>query len=1570
MITDWRAWIRKFALAIAVSSVTVSCRESIVLAQIIPDDTLGAESSVVTPDRIKGIESERISGGAVRGNNLFHSFSEFNIGEGRGGYFENPTAIENIFSRVTGSNPSEILGTLGVLGNANLFFLNPNGIIFGDNASLDLRGSFLATTADNILFPDGNKFSAVNPDVPSLLTVNVQQPIGLEFEGKEGIITNAADLAVASRQTLSLSGRDVATTGSLTAPGGKVEVLGTNSVALLEDANIDVSAPTGGGTVLIGGDFQGQGTIPNAKRTYVGDRVTINADTLNYGNGGKVIVWADEVTGFYGSISARGGAESGNGGLVEVSGKEHLIFRGNVNTSAVNGLPGTLLLDPTNIIIADGSGDEAGDGTDTFAGNNSGIEGSILSKPLSQINDTAPTTIYESELEGLSGDTNIILQATNDITLQDLIDNELELAAGAGVITLSADADEDGVGDFVMENAVADTIFTNGRDIEISGTNLTLSNIDTSIDTGITGNGGAVKLNATDEVNLNGIVDTSSNLGDGGDVSLSAQGNINLNPEASIVSSGLLGGNISLISDDNISVLGGEIRTDTLTTLSGTTGGAVNIKARAVFLTDGAVIASRTFAAGNAGAIEITASETISLVGKNSQGFGSGIFSGVLGAAGNSEGITIDTGSLLLTEGAVIFSSTSGEGNAGTVKITASETISLEGENSQGFGSGIGSQVALPGTAGNSGGIKIETGSLSLKNGAAVNASTRGEGDAGAITIKATDSITLSGEDSQGFSSSIGSQVGQEAKGTSRGINIDTRSLSLQNGAVVDASTLGEGDAGAITIKVADAILLEGENSKGALSGISSTVFSGAKGTAGEITIETDSLFLQNGAIVSARTSGVGDAGAITITAADVITLEGESSQGVGSFIFSGVDQEAEGTAGGITIETGSLSLKDGTAVSANTSGVGDAGAITIKATDSITLSGENSQGFVSGILSQVNPRAEGTAGGITIETGSLFLQNGARISASTFGMGDAGAITIKSIDSITLSGEDSQDFGSGIFSTVQSESEGDSKGISITTAFLSLTDGATISASTEGEGKAGEITLNTPRLIISKGSSIESFTQGEGRAGNITVSATDSIILNSDTKLSVESSDVGRAGNIIVITPLLIIGENAQLSATATETSTSKKAGDITLDVSQLNISGELGIFAETQSIADAGSLEIQPYQTNPNLNVQFTEEGFISARTTNIGDGGSIAITAHETIDIRGNGSITVETFGRGQAGDITITTQNFNLSNLTEISASTFSNGQAGNINITANNFNLAEGATVITNTANRGQGGDIRLNIKDNLNLVNSTISASTTKNSTGTGGSIFIDPQKVTLNNSQIAVNSQGSGTGGNIYLQADALTLVKQSAITAETLSTDGGNIEITLGGNLLLRDKSQISTTAGTAEAGGNGGKITIDAPFIIALPQENSDIIANAFEGDGGNIIINANGLFGIEFRDETTPLSDITASSEFGQEGEVEINTSGIDPTRGLNNLPQDTVETEVAQGCQTVGGQPTLEFFAIGRGGLPPTPEDLFSSDVIIAEWIPLDLETEIKLQTGFTEDKVTNLILLNSFSCRK
>ncbi|WP_366517191.1 filamentous hemagglutinin N-terminal domain-containing protein [Microcoleus sp. PH2017_09_SFU_O_A] len=158
------------------------------IAQIIPDSTLGAESSRLVPDTINNLPSDRISGGATRGSNLFHSFRSFNIGEGRGLYFENPSAVSNIFTRVTGGQPSNILGTLGVQGNANLFLINPKGIVFGPNARLDLRGSFVASTADSIVFNNGFEFSTNTGQTSPLLTVNI--PVGLRFRDNPGTIVN------------------------------------------------------------------------------------------------------------------------------------------------------------------------------------------------------------------------------------------------------------------------------------------------------------------------------------------------------------------------------------------------------------------------------------------------------------------------------------------------------------------------------------------------------------------------------------------------------------------------------------------------------------------------------------------------------------------------------------------------------------------------------------------------------------------------------------------------------------------------------------------------------------------------------------------------------------------------------------------------------------------------------------------------------------------------------------------------------------------------------------------------------------------------------------------------------------------------------------------------------------------------------------------------------------------------------------------------------------------------------------------------------------------------------------
>ena len=205
------------------------------LGQITPDNTLGNEGSVVTPNvNVKGALADLIEGGAIRESNLFHSFQDFNVAEFGRVYFDNPAGVTNILSRVTGGNVSNILGTMGVLGNANLFLINPNGIVFGPNTRLDLGGSFFGSTADSVVFDNGFQFSATNPDAPPLLTI--KGPLGLQYAENSGSIRaqgisgrqsfrQGLGLRVQPGKTLALVGSDITLEGFLLeARGGRIEL--------------------------------------------------------------------------------------------------------------------------------------------------------------------------------------------------------------------------------------------------------------------------------------------------------------------------------------------------------------------------------------------------------------------------------------------------------------------------------------------------------------------------------------------------------------------------------------------------------------------------------------------------------------------------------------------------------------------------------------------------------------------------------------------------------------------------------------------------------------------------------------------------------------------------------------------------------------------------------------------------------------------------------------------------------------------------------------------------------------------------------------------------------------------------------------------------------------------------------------------------------------------------------------------------------------------------------------------------------------------------------------------------
>jgi filamentous hemagglutinin family protein len=211
-----------------------------------------------------------------------------------------------------------------------------------------------------------------------------------------------------------------------TGKGGTIHALG-NLVGVIGDANIDASGNTGGGTVLVGGDFQGKNPgVQNAYRTYLGPDAVIRADAAASGNGGKVIVWADDVTRVYGSVSAHGGTESGNGGFVEISGKGSLDFGARVNVGAANGATGTLLLDPQDIVISN---------TTTTDNNQLNANTPTGGDPAGAIffgdSSGSAFTISDEALEAQTG--NIVLQASRDITVNNNLSGGLNLVnQGAG----------------------------------------------------------------------------------------------------------------------------------------------------------------------------------------------------------------------------------------------------------------------------------------------------------------------------------------------------------------------------------------------------------------------------------------------------------------------------------------------------------------------------------------------------------------------------------------------------------------------------------------------------------------------------------------------------------------------------------------------------------------------------------------------------------------------------------------------------------------------------------------------------------------------------------------------------------------------------------------------------------------------------------------------------------------------------------------------------------------------------------------------------------------------------------
>jgi large exoprotein involved in heme utilization and adhesion len=787
---------------------------------------------------------------------------------------------------------------------------------------------------------------------------------------------------------------------------------------------------------------------------------------------------------------------------------------------------------------------------------------------------------------------------------------------------------------------------------------------------------------------------------------------------------------------------------------------------------------------------------------------------------------------------------------------------------------------------------------------------------AGDISIEAAGNLSVSGGDINAYGATPGRLT------ITSGGTLSARGVAINN------ATLGNGTPNDVTI-TARAIALENSTVGIAVLGA---------GQGGNVLVQTEDEVVLRNSQIGAATLSSGNVGNLTLNARRLTIIKEP----------------------GVTIPSNFLTPFIGIGTIGAEGSSGNGGDVTINASELVEVIGDKPGAFVidpiqvtttllqsdTGIASSAF--GSGNSGDLTINTGRLVVRDGAGITTLP-AVGEGGDLTVNASE-IFIQGE------AGLGTSTRGF--GDAGDLSVRANNVIVTDGGAIAASTFSSGNAGTFELVVGSSSIRNGAVIGSTTIAPGNGGSVIVKASDFIeVVGTSADGRIASGIItnaftpqsGNAGTIDIETDRLIVRQGGEVSTT---TASAGQGGDIQIDTRTLQL-----------------------------------DDGRINASTFGAGDGGNIAVRASESVDITGTGfnilqeqiiapalegnltpdrfdqGIVTITGGEGNAGNVSITTPNFVTRNGGLVATTTLAGGDGGNIAIgTSDTLTLDDsligsgtftgadsgdvmlnarrliargGAQVLTTTFGAGQAGDLTANVSDSIELINITNSgallatglfASSAQTASGDGGDININIPEGDLSlrdGATVSVSAEGEGNAGDINIDARGIFLDRAS-ISATSTSGEGGNINLRLGEALILRNNSQISTRAGTdAGGGGDGGNMNIEAQFIIGVPQENSDITANAFAGNGGNIEISTQSIFGLQVRDELTPLSDITASSQLGIDGTIRIDRLSVDPSRGLAELPTafSDPSDQIVAGCPADRGN---RFVVTGRGGLPTQP----------------------------------------------
>ena len=937
---------------------------------------------------------------------------------------------------------------------------------------------------------------------------------------------------------------------------------------------------------------------------------------------------------------------------------------------------------------------------------------------------------------------------------------------------------------------------------------------------------------------------------------------------------------------------------------SGEGGGAINIAGNNLSLVGVSEIASNTIGSNPGKGINIFTAESISL-GVIESEFSFNIIDTRTfpQGTGDSGDINITTGTLTIGDRSFISSFLEGQGNAGDIRIDATERISLFSEgNISSISSGIGSQAV-----GNAGNVEIVTPTLELANGAFIASNTAGIGNAGDISVRVSGTLTAEGEGS----SLLANVRNAETVGDGGNIDITADSILLRNGAGVDVSSNGEGNAG-------------------------------------NVNLEVRSLAIENSSLILASSTSQSKGGNITIDALEDISLSGSSAISVTG---SG-DGSIEINARNLTVSSGS-NLFAGIFPDAGSTEA-QAGDIRIDLVQDLTIDEDNAD-FATAIVNSND--GTGNAGNIFINARNLNFLNGGRIFNFTSGQGDIGDITIEARGDINFEGIGSGQ--SGVSNFVEEGSTGNVGAIAISGNNLRVADGAVISSFVSGTGNSGEVRIDIADTIVVSGFAEDSF------SSSISSIISDRGIGNSGA-IDIETNNLFLARNGVITTLVRGIGNSGNINITA-EKITIGEQGTTTLSPSSIR-SQIFNQFGSTNDISiDEETVQAGDININTDL-LLIKDGGIISSGIAreSIGNGGDIRINAKDSIAISGvrdfNGEEIASQISSdilrgaiGNSGDIEIATPNLTLSNSAFISTDILGRGNSGNIVVATDRLKLSEEATISASISrgSSGNAGSLDITATDSIDMSNGRIRADIFQNAEGRGGNLNIQTANLTVTNgSQIRTSTSGAGDAGSLDIRAtDSILLsgtsdVARGGLFANAIIEDGNGGDLRVFTDLLiLRDGATIQASnfqsLGQDRPGsGNSGDININAELIVAFPNQNSDIVANALQGDGGNININAEGVFGLEERasQPANRTNDIDASSQFGLSGTVNVRALDNDSLQETAELSNDVFTAEIltASSACRASNSDDSGLVVKGKGGIEPQLTEPFDGEALIVQ----------------------------------